>query len=574
MQNNISTNKFGKHFRNSSCLLANRGIKPYKRCDYCQLKFSQCLGIKNYFTSIIMGALLSLFILIDDPFFVRVNIAVIVMLLIYIGYQLNKNVDNLARSDFLNVVLNKKLQEKTMSLEDQVRARTARLEDLLKKDWLTGMINRKEFEKRLRGALQDAFDTNCTHVLSFIDLDRFKIVNDTCGHRAGDELLRQITPIIKSHVSEADTVARMGGDEFSILFSYTSLEEVLPILENIRQEVEDFRFAWDDTTFSIGTSIGVIGISSDSGTLVDLLAAVDDACFRAKELGRNRIQVYEHDAEDLDKKHGETHWANRISNALDNNRFVLYYQSIKPLNESSSAQKQGNDRERVYHFEVLIRMLDNKNFIIPPMAFIPAAERFDLMGKIDRWVIQHAIESYVELQAKYQNLVLSINLSGASLTDDTLYEYITGMFNRYEVKAENFVFEVTETTAIANMQKASEFIKRLKQEGCRFSLDDFGSGLSSFAYLKNLAVDFIKIDGSFVKEVASDKTAYTFVEAINRVGHLMNKKIIAEYVENKEILFALKNIGVDYGQGYALGKPQSMDTLAQNISKPYLKLVD
>jgi len=573
MLNNSNSNKFGKHYKNLNCQLAKRGIKPYKRCDYCKLQFKQCLGMQNNFTSIMVGVLLLLFVFIDNPLLIRINIVAIVGLLAYIGYQLNKNIDDLARSDFLNVVLNRKLQEKTMSLEDQVRARTARLEELLKKDWLTGMINRKEFEKRLRDACKNAFDNNSTHVLCFIDLDRFKIVNDTCGHRAGDELLRQITPIIKSHVSETDTVARMGGDEFGILFSYNTIEEVLPTLENIRQEVEDYRFAWDDSTFSIGTSIGVIGINASSGTLVELLAAVDDACFRAKELGRNRIQVYEHDAEDLDKKHGETHWANRITNALDNDQFVLYYQPIQALMEPVK-DENNNTIAGVNHFEVLIRMLDTKNFIIPPMAFIPAAERFDLMGKIDRWVIQRAIDSYPELNSKYSNLVLSINLSGASLTDNSLLDYIIGIFSRSDIDPGNIVFEVTETTAIANMQKASEFISRLKEEGCKFSLDDFGSGLSSFGYLKNLAVDYIKIDGSFVREVASDKTAYTFVEAINRVGHLMNKKIIAEYVENKEILFALKTIGVDYAQGYAIGKPQSLDTLAQKSKKVYLKLVE
>ncbi len=571
MQNNISHNKFGKNYQNPSCHLAKRGIKPYKRCNYCKLEFSRCLGMPIKLTAMLVSALLFLFIYLKDPLFIILNIVAILALLTYIAYQLNKSFDSLARYDFLNVALNKKLQEKTTSLEDKVRARTARLEDLLKKDWLTGMINRKEFEIRLRDALQDSFDNNSSHVLCFIDLDRFKIVNDTCGHRAGDELLRQITPIIKGHVSDTDVVARMGGDEFSILFSYTSIEKVLPALENIRQEVEDYRFAWNDTTFSIGSSIGVIGVTSDSGTLVDLLAAVDDACFRAKELGRNRIQVYEYDAEDLDKKHGETHWANRISNALDNNHFVLYFQPIKPLNELAD---ENVNNEREYHFEVLIRMLNNNNIVIPPMAFIPAAERFDLMGKIDRWVIQHAMEAYIELQKTYSQLVLSVNLSGASLADASLYDYITGIFKQFDVKPENIVFEITETTAIANMQKASEFILRLKKEGCRFSLDDFGSGLSSFAYLKNLSVDYIKIDGSFVRDVASDKTAYTFVEAINRVGHLMNKKIIAEYVENKEVLFALKNIGVDFGQGYALGKPQSLDTLIQNVRKPYLKLVE
>lgn len=573
MQNKISHSHFGKNYQNPKCQLAKRGIKPYKRCNYCKLKLSRCLSMPIKIAVMLASVLLFFFIYLKDPIFIFTNIIIILILLIYITYQSNKTFDSLARYDFLNVALNKKLQEMTKSIEDKVCARTARLEDLLKKDWLTGMINRKEFESRLRDAIQDSFDNNSSHVLCFIDLDRFKVVNDTCGHRAGDELLRQITPIIKSHVSDTDVVARMGGDEFSILFSYTSIEDVLPALENIRQDVEDYRFAWDDTTFSIGSSIGVIGVTSDSGTLVDLLAAVDDACFRAKELGRNRIQVYEYDAEDLDKKHGETHWANRISNALDNDYFVLYFQPIKPLNDSAD-ENVNLDNEREYYFEVLIRMLNNNNIVVPPMAFIPAAERFDLMGKIDRWVIQHAMEAYIELQKTYHKLVLSVNLSGASLADASLYDYIIGIFKQYDVNPSNIVFEVTETTAIANMQKASEFILRLKKEGCRFSLDDFGSGLSSFAYLKNLSVDFIKIDGSFVREVASDKTAYTFVEAINRVGHLMNKKIIAEYVENKEVLFALKNIGVDFGQGYALGKPQSLDNLIQNVRKPFLKLVE
>jgi len=365
------------------------------------------------------------------------------------------------------------------------------------------------------------------------------------GHIAGDELLRQITPFLLEHVRKNDTVARFGSDEFALLLWDCKADDAIHIAGKIRQSLETFRFVWKDSTFAVSASIGIIGLSRESGSTIDLLSAVDSACCQAKDLGGNRVHVYEHNAEEIDKRRDEMQFVSLITRALDENRFELHYQPIVPLSKHVKHPR---------HYEVLIRMIDENGKLVPPIAFLPAAERFNLMHNIDRWVIKAAFQSYQAL-IDIDSTMLSINLSGASLTDEHLLEYITQQLSCFGVPADMIVFEITETAAITNLNRARALIDSLRELGCQISLDDFGSGLSSFAYLKNLPVDNLKIDGSFVKDMLDDDADCAMVEAINNVGHRLGKRTIAEFVENEAIFNALRGMGIDYAQGYGIGKP-------------------
>ncbi len=546
---------FGEHYHNPACALARRGIKPYKRCDYCQLRTTACSGLRNGVLVFFVVLLVSLFLVIEQPLAIRINIAVIFCLLLLLLLRIDHSLDRLAQSDHLNLKLNKKLKARAQDLESQVRERTRSLEQMVSQDSLTGLVNRTEFEGRLQRALNDAYDTQSGHVLCFIDLDRFKVVNDTSGHAAGDELLRQVTTILTGHVRETDTVARWGGDEFGILFEHCHLEQSLDVLERIRQVIEDYRFSWGATTFSIGASMGVIGITAESGSAVEVMAAVDDACFRAKERGRNCIQVYEYDEQELKARHGQMHWVNRITYALDHDELALYLQPIVALHDERPAAR---------HFEVLMRLREADGRVMPPMAFLPAAERFNLMRKIDRWVLAAALRAWGTLNRQHPT-ALSINLSGESLNDEQLVTHIIDLMGECQVDPQRITFEVTETVAISNMHKAVTLCQRLQGLGCRISLDDFGSGLSSFGYLKSLPVDFLKIDGGFVRDILKDEATRAMVEVINHIGHILEKKTIAEFVESEEILAAVRGLGVDYAQGYALGRPTPMADYLRDV---------
>jgi diguanylate cyclase (GGDEF)-like protein/PAS domain S-box-containing protein len=419
-------------------------------------------------------------------------------------------------------------------------------------DALTGLANRNKFDRHLKRAIAQAHQDNTEHALCYLDLDQFKIINDSCGHMAGDELLSQLGELLRKHTRQYDFVARLGGDEFGVLMYNCSSSQAFQACEKLRNLIKDFSFAWEDRSFTIGVSIGVSSINILSGSAVDLLKEADAACYAAKENGRNRVHVFRPDDEALAMRRGEMQWVEKIRQGLDQNRFVLYGQPIVPLIDSNEG----------LHFEVLLRYRDDRGTIIPPGAFLPAAERYNLASELDRWIIATLLEWLTNHPDFLKTLTLcSINLSGLSLSDETMLAFISGQFEKWPVPTNKVCFEITETAAISNFSYATNFINQLKEQGCLFSLDDFGSGLSSFAYLKNLPVDYLKIDGLFVKDILDDQVDLAMVKSINEVGHVMNKKTIAEFVENEAIFNLLKTLGIDYAQGYGIGRPVPLDDL-------------
>lgn len=440
----------------------------------------------------------------------------------------------------------------------KIRGLTHKLSYQATHDALTGLINRHEFERILELMILNAKKDGHEHALCYIDLDQFKIVNDTCGHVAGDELLRQLSMLIQAQIRERDTLARLGGDEFGVLLGECSIDQALSIGTKLCQTVKKFRFVWQDKTFEIGASIGLVEIHQASEGLTGLLSAADAACYVAKDKGRNRVYVYKEDDVNLRRRQGEMQWVSRIKRALNDDRFCVFHQSVLPLRtENQGGIKPGREnQEKIYH-EMLIRMHDYNGDYIYPMAFIPAAERYDLMPLIDRWVIKRVFSEYDGW--KKENMIAAINLSGASLGDEKLISYVEKEFQSNAVLPQHVCFEITETAAIANMSSAIKFIAKFKEMGCLFALDDFGSGLSSFAYLKNMPVDYLKIDGSFVRGIAESPIDSAMVESINHIGHVMGIKTIAEFVENNAIYTRLQALGVDYAQGFKISKPELMN---------------
>ena len=416
-------------------------------------------------------------------------------------------------------------------------------------DMLTGLYNRLKFEEYLKEALLNIQQEPRHHSLCYLDLDQFKVVNDTCGHVAGDELLRQVPELFHKVLRSGDVVARLGGDEFGILLENCEIDKATVIANKIREAIKDFRFVWEDKVFTIGVSIGLVSIDETTLDIAEVMSAADVACYAAKDSGRNRVHVYEHSDELVAERHGEMHWTARITHAMEENRFVLYKQPIIGITGSTST-----------HFEVLVRMIDENGDIVPPGAFIPAAERYNLMSGIDRWVINEVFQMIADGGHPGSGFsiddVISINLSGDSLSDEDLFDYIVLLKDSLDISMENICFEITETIAISNLVRATTLINELKQLGCRFSLDDFGSGLSSFAYLKNLPVNYLKIDGSFVRDVSRDPIDRAMVVSIQQMAEAMRLHTIAEWVEDEETLNTLKEIGVNYVQGYYLGKPK------------------
>ena len=408
-------------------------------------------------------------------------------------------------------------------------------------DALTGLYNRRKFESHLQEALINAEYEDRHHVLLYLDLDQFKIVNDTCGHIAGDELLQQLPLIFNKVLRSGDVIARLGGDEFGVLLENCSLEKSIVIADKIREHIKEFRFVWEDKTFEIGASIGVVAIDSEHTDMTHILSSADIACYAAKDAGRNRVHVYEESDVIVSRRHGEMHWTARIVKAIEEDRFSLYQQNI--INIKTGA---------VEHVEVLIRMVGEDGSIILPGAFLPAAERFNLMVAIDRWVISHVFQLIgaraVEGLDDYVNMV-AVNLSGDSLSDGGLLEFIYAEKDKYNVSLDQICFEITETVAISNLSQAVAFMEELKQHGCKFALDDFGSGLSSFAYLKSLPVHYLKIDGSFVRDIGKDEIDKAMVKSIQQVAEAMDLKTVAEWVEDEQTLNILKDLGVDCAQG-------------------------
>ncbi|MDF3935596.1 EAL domain-containing protein [Pseudomonas citronellolis] len=416
-------------------------------------------------------------------------------------------------------------------------------------DALTGLSNRREFEFRLQQALERSAHRSDRHSLMYLDLDQFKLVNDTCGHAAGDELLRQVCSLLEGCLREGDTLARLGGDEFGVLLQSCPPEVAVQIAESLRQTVENLHFVWDRRPFNITVSIGVVHVSAMLVSVEEALRCADMACYLAKEKGRNRAQVFSPDDSELSLRFGEMAWVQRIRQALEEDRFCLYAQRIQAVDPNS---------DEGLHVELLLRLLDENGRLVPPNNFIPAAERYGLMPQIDRWVVKRAFDLLAQRREAGCEPIATcaINLSGATIGDAAFIEMLRELQPAYGLAAESICFEVTETSAIANLVSATQFIHDLKGMGYRFSLDDFCAGMSSFVYLKHLPVDYLKIDGSFIKDMLEDPIDRAMVQVINQIGHVMGKRTVAEFVESVEILEALREIGIDYAQGYALGRPQ------------------
>ncbi len=420
-------------------------------------------------------------------------------------------------------------------------------------DALTGLVNRREFDTRLRRGLERIAEQGGSHALLYLDIDQFKLVNDTTGHAAGDELLCQAARHLKYCLRERDTLARLGGDEFGILLEHCTPDAALLVAEKLRCAIETLHFSAGGPKVTTSASVGLVCIEPMQFQPEEAMRAADLACYLAKEKGRNRVQVYSAENADLSRRFKEMLRVQQLQEALRENRFRLYAQSVVPVRPDRA--NEGS------HVELLLRMIDDSGQIVSPGEFIPAAERFGMMPQIDRWVVQKAFAMLVERrrQGREPMAFCAINLSGATIGEREFLTFLRTELARHELDPSTLCFEVTETVAIANFSEANSFIGELQALGCRFALDDFGAGMSSFAYLRQLPVDYVKIDGSFVKDMLRDPINYAMVEMICDMAHLMGKRTIAEFVESAEIFRALGGIGVDYAQGYAIGKPEPFD---------------
>ncbi|MEW6591574.1 MAG: EAL domain-containing protein, partial [Pseudomonadota bacterium] len=418
-------------------------------------------------------------------------------------------------------------------------------------DTLTGLINRREFERQIDDALQTAHREGVEHAFCYMDLDQFKVVNDTCGHTAGDALLVELSTLMRHRVRDLDTLARLGGDEFGILLRNVPIAEARALAEDIRNRVRDYRFLWESQSFEVGISIGVVPIRADTATVAEIFSNADVACFVAKDKGRNQIHVSNLDDVEQARRHLEMQWSVRIPYALERDRFVLHFQKVLPIDPASSQPPR---------CELLVRMLDEDGSLILPGRLIPAAERFRHMPEIDRWVIRHALQLIARDNGGSGMAAYAINLSGQSMGQEDLLDFVRRELLRSGVRPGLVTFEITETAAIRNISHAARFISELKKMGCQFALDDFGSGLSSFGYLKMLPVDYLKIDGSFVRNMVHDEHDHSIVVAISQIARTLMIACVAEFVEDAPTLRALQAIGVDYGQGYFLHRPEDFAT--------------
>ena len=416
-------------------------------------------------------------------------------------------------------------------------------------DSLTGLFNRNEYVRQLNDHIFDARDSGRMHIVCYLDLDRFKLVNDTAGHSAGDEMLAQVTRLISSCIRSGDIIARLGGDEFGLILQNCTIDSAMHITQNIIDKISSYKLEWEGETFNIGVSIGVATIDGSTLNSTEITRQADMACYTAKDQGRNRAYVYERKDTELARREGESRWASKISEALSNDRFKLYAQPICPLK---------NNTTDFIHLEVLLRMVDASGIIISPSAFVPAAERYNLMGSVDQHIISKTFEHIVS-RPDNNKLCYTINLSGNSLSDENLSSFIAKQIVSFGIKPSRLCFEVTETAAITNLVNARKLIDEIRKLGCHFALDDFGSGLSSFEYLKTLPVDYLKIDGSFVRDMVSNKIDHAMVAAINQVGHIMGIKTVAEHVENEEIISKLQHLNVDFVQGYSIARPAPIE---------------
>lgn len=387
-----------------------------------------------------------------------------------------------------------------------------------------------------------------------MDLDNFKAVNDTCGHSAGDELLRQLTAVMMTRMRGSDTLARLGGDEFGALLESCPLDQSMRIANAMRETVREFRFVWENKSFSVGVSMGLVPINAESSDVSHLLGLADACCYEAKNKGRDRVQVYRPQESGPAGKRSEIQLASQISHAFELGNFRLFRQPIVPCNPARAGE---------LHYEVLVRMLDADGTLVPPTAFMPAAERYNLLTSIERWIMSSLVE---HLYRKCSSGVIEggahvqyyVNLSGASINDSSFPDFLRNLLTRYELPQGLLCFEITETTAISNLNRAAEFMREFKGAGCRFALDDFGTGMSSFAYLKYLPVDYLKIAGMFIKDMTSDPMDYAIVEAIIRISRILGMQTVAESVEDAVTLEKLTALDVDFVQGYFVAKPEAL----------------
>ena len=433
----------------------------------------------------------------------------------------------------------------------QMRQVEEEMQHLARHDPLTGLINRREFEVLIQDVLVAPKGQTPNHALCHLNLDAFKLINDTCGHTAGDQLIRQIAGVLKQRIRGQDLLARLGADEFAILFRHCSAEEARQRAEETCDAIHQFRFHWDGQTFSPRVSAGLVPVTAETARPEALLSAADAACFVAKESGGAKIHVFEPGDTAIAERHGEMQWISRIQQGLDEDRFCLWRQSIHPLR---------SDMPQPPLAELFIRLIDDEGNVVAPGTFIPAAERYGLIASIDRWVVRSALRTMSNggLPLGSHDGRFAINISGQSLGADGFLDYITREIESTGIAPNRVLFEITETSAIANLRKAMRFISVLKEMGCLFVLDDFGQGLSSFSYLKSLPLDFIKIDGAFVREMVEDPIQAALVSSIRDIGEVMGLKTIAESVEDAATYRALTQIGVDYVQGYFLDRPQPL----------------
>ncbi len=423
-------------------------------------------------------------------------------------------------------------------------------------DALTGLLNRQAFEGQLRVALEEGGGPGEEHCLCYMDLDQFKLVNDTCGHLAGDELLRKLGVLILEHVRDDDPVARLGGDEFGVLMRGCTLEEGLALAQGINRAIEGYRFVWQDKTFVIGASIGLVPIAAGSRSLGQILSAADHACYMAKDKGRNRLQVYRPGDAELLRRTDEMNWVVRIHETLEQGRLRLYGQRIRRLSPRVP--------EPLF-FEVLLRMIDEDGQVLTPTPFVRAAERYGTMGELDRWVVDGALD-YLDRQPRRFLDALgtcSINLSAVSISDESFLEFARQRIAAHQVSPEKLCFEITETAVMANLPQAQRMIRELSGLGCRFALDDFGTGMASYSKLKSLRVSYLKIDAMFVRDLASNPLDRAMVESINQMAHVLGIETVAEGVSAASLVARLEKLGVDYAQGFEVDQPSPLEAVAQ-----------
>jgi Amt family ammonium transporter len=426
-------------------------------------------------------------------------------------------------------------------------------------DELTGLVNRREFEKRVADAISRGGGEAERSALLYLDLDQFKIVNDTCGHPAGDQLIRRVAETIRGAVRGSDTLGRLGGDEFGLLLGACTPAAALSIAEAIRANLAELKFFWEGRMFVVGVSIGLVTLDGSFSSVAEVLSAADSACYLAKDAGRNRVQVFRPDDRKIRSRSGEMNWVTRIAGALDESRFTLFAQEIRPIAESSLETS----------YEILLRLRDWDGELIAPMNFIPAAERYGLMPRLDRWVIERTVSELGELRNRGQWMPrLAVNLSAASLEDGELFGFISRLLQEHDVPPHRLGFELTETTAVTQVAAVSRLLNDLRSLGCPIGLDDFGSGMCSFGYLRRLPVDYVKIDGSFVHQMDTDAVNRAMVASIHRIARVMGLRTVAEHVENESVLALLREGGVDFAQGFAIARPAPLSELLHAEREP------